>query len=118
MRSEVAMSAREFATNVTVIVAVMAIGAAIETVAPFFVAGAGQRDRRTANLGLTVCVFLLNWILSSSAAVLALSLRPAGFMSVFSLPAAAQILIGVVVLDFSIGYLSHRLLHASPLLWR
>jgi sterol desaturase/sphingolipid hydroxylase (fatty acid hydroxylase superfamily) len=83
-----------------------------------FAAGGSHRDRRTANLGLTVCVFLLNWLLSSIAAVLALSLRPAGVMRVLAVPAAVQIVAGVIAIDFSAAYLSHRLLHVIPVLWK
>jgi sterol desaturase/sphingolipid hydroxylase (fatty acid hydroxylase superfamily) len=34
------------------------------------------------------------------------------------LPVAAQAVAGIFVLDFAYGYLAHRLMHASPLLWR
>jgi len=112
------MTAREFLTNLSIILAMMAIAALLETGVPLFAARHGQRDRRTANLGLTVCVFLLNWLLSSIAAVLALSLRPAGLMSVLAVPRVMQIVIGVVAIDFSSAYLSHRLLHVIPALWR
>jgi hypothetical protein len=47
------MTAREFLTNITIILAVMAVGALLETVVPMFAAKAWKQDRRTANLGLT-----------------------------------------------------------------
>ena len=75
------MSAREFLTNVSFILAVMALGGLLEIAVPFF-AAKRDRDRRTANLALTGLGFLVNWLLSSAAAVLALSLRPAGLLSV------------------------------------
>ena len=59
------MSARDFLTNVTVIVFVMAIGALLETAVPMFAAGAWKRGRRTANLGLTALSFASNWALAS-----------------------------------------------------
>src|SRR5262249_21716483 len=34
------------------------------------------------------------------------------------MPFVAQTVIGIVVLDFGYGYLAHRLMHWSPLLWR
>ncbi len=111
------MSVREFATNVGFIVAVMAIGALLEFAVPFF-AARQDRGRRFANLAFTGLGFLTNWALASTAAILALSLRPAGLLSVTAWSPTARILLGVVLLDFSIGYLSHRTLHASPLLWR
>jgi sterol desaturase/sphingolipid hydroxylase (fatty acid hydroxylase superfamily) len=111
------MTAREFLTNLSIILVMMAIAALLETGVPLFAPGGGQRDRRAANLGLTACVFLLNWLLSSVAAVLALSLRPAGFLSMLAIPRVAQIVVGVVVIDFSAAYLSHRLLHVIPVLW-
>jgi sterol desaturase/sphingolipid hydroxylase (fatty acid hydroxylase superfamily) len=34
------------------------------------------------------------------------------------MPAWLEIACGVIILDFSIGYLSHRTMHAWPALWR
>jgi sterol desaturase/sphingolipid hydroxylase (fatty acid hydroxylase superfamily) len=52
------------------------------------------------------------------AAILALSLRPAGLIATLGWPRAAQTVVGVLCLDFSVGYLSHRTLHMSSYLWR
>src|SRR5262249_19976976 len=123
------MSAREFLTNLSIILSIMAVGALFETVVPMFAAREGARAlqasawtraRRGANLGLTAIVFLLNWLLTSIAALVALtfSLHPAGVMASLGLPFWATIILGVVVLDFSAGYLSHRGLHLVPALWR
>ena len=111
------MSTREFLTNVTFIVSVMAVGALLEIVIPFF-ASKRDGDRRRANLAFTGLSFLMNWALSSIAAVLALSLRPAGLMSVTAWSPTLRIVLGVILLDFSVGYLSHRTLHMSSWLWR
>ena len=111
------MSTREFLTNVTFIVSVMAVGALLEIVIPFF-ASKRDVDRRRANLAFTGLSFLMNWALSSIAAVLALSLRPAGLMSVTAWSPTLRIVLGVILLDFSVGYLSHRTLHMSSWLWR
>lgn len=111
------MSTREFLTNVTFILTVMAAGALLEIVVPFF-AAKPIRDRRAANVSLTVVSFLSTWLLASAAAILALTLRPTGVMATLRWPLAAQIVVGVLVLDFSVGYLSHRTLHMSPFLWR
>jgi len=115
------MSAREFLTNLSIIAGIMAIGALLETVVPMFAARSeGARDRRGANLALTTVVFLFNWLLTSIAALVALtfSLHPAGVMAGLGLPVWAQIVAGIVILDFSAGYLSHRTLHMIPALWR
>ena len=112
------MSARDFLTSVGVIVTVMAIGALIETVAPMFFAGVSKHVRRSANLWLTATSFVSNWLLASVAAVAALSLRPAGLMARLQWPLWVQVGTGIVILDFSVGYVSHRLMHAWPAMWR
>jgi sterol desaturase/sphingolipid hydroxylase (fatty acid hydroxylase superfamily) len=112
------MSARDFLTNVGVIVTMMAIASLIETVLPMFVAHAPNHRRRTANLWLTVTSFFSNWLLASVAAAAAFALRPAGLMAQLGWPMWLQIGAGIVVLDFSVGYLSHRAMHALPALWR
>jgi sterol desaturase/sphingolipid hydroxylase (fatty acid hydroxylase superfamily) len=111
------MSVREFLSNVGFILAVMAVGAMLEIAVPFF-AAKRDRDRQSANLAFTGLSFLTNWILASAAAVLALSLRPAGLLSVTAWSPTVRIVLGVVLLDFCVGYLSHRTLHMSPTLWR
>src|SRR5215510_12249177 len=99
------MSARDFLDNIAVILVVMAIGALIETVVPMFAAGSWKHGRRAANLWLTATVLALNWLLSSVAAIAALTLRPAGLMAQWHWPLWIQIVTGIVVLDFSVGYL-------------
>src|SRR5262245_28914515 len=112
------MNARDFLNNIAIILFVMAIGALIETVVPMFVAGSWQRGRRTANLWLTATSFLSNWLLASVAATAALTLRPAGLLAQLQWPLWLQIAIGIVCLDFSVGYLSHRTMHMWPAMWR
>jgi sterol desaturase/sphingolipid hydroxylase (fatty acid hydroxylase superfamily) len=111
------MSVREFLTNIGFILAVMAIGSLLEIAVPFF---AARRDpaRRAANLAFTGVSFFTNWVLASTAAILALSLRPAGLLSLTAWSPSLRVVFGIVILDFSVGYLSHRTLHASSLLWR
>ena len=75
------MTTREFLINFTIILSVMAIGSLLEIVVPLFGASGVGRARRSANLKLTGLSFLSNWLLSSLAAVAALSLRPAGVMA-------------------------------------
>lgn len=112
------MSAREFVTNVTIILAVMAIGALLETAVPMFAAKPWRHGRRAANLGLTAVGFLFNWLLASIAATAALTWRPAGLMAQVGWPSWFEIVTGIVVLDFSVGYLSHRTMHMWPPMWR
>jgi sterol desaturase/sphingolipid hydroxylase (fatty acid hydroxylase superfamily) len=112
------MTAREFLTNVTIILTIMAIGALIETALPLFVARPWARGRRGANLGLTALSFVSNWLLASVAATAALSLRPTGLLARLGWPLWLDIVVGIVVLDFSVGYASHRTMHAWPAMWR
>lgn len=112
------MTAREFLTNVTIILTVMALGALIETAVPMFAAKAWTGLRTRANLGLTALSFFSNWILASVAGTAALALRPAGPLALLGWPKWLDIVVGIVVLDFSVGYLSHRTMHAWPAMWR
>src|SRR5919201_4641046 len=112
------MSAREFLSNLSFIVMVMAVAAALETVVPMFADKPWRRGRREANLGLTAVVFLFNWVLTSIAAVAALSWRPEGILARLGLPVPVQVAIGIVLLDLSTGYLSHRVMHVWPVMWR
>lgn len=112
------MPARDFFANITIILAVMGVGALIETVLPMFTAAAWPRGRRAANLALTALTFISNWLLASVAAVLALAVQPTGVMARLDWPGWIEIVIGIVILDFSIGYLSHRTMHMWPAMWR
>src|SRR5262245_48763026 len=112
------MSLRDFLTNLSVILTVMAAAALIETGVPMFMAKPWTHARRTANLGLTAISFLSNWALSSLAALAAVWLRPAGLLAGAGWPMWVELLLGIVVLDFSVGYLSHRTMHMWPPMWR
>jgi sterol desaturase/sphingolipid hydroxylase (fatty acid hydroxylase superfamily) len=112
------MTTPEFLTNVAFILTVMAIGAAFEIAVPMFVARPWRRGRRAANLGLTAVSFLSNWLLASAAAAAALWLRPAGLMARLAWPLWLEIVVGIVALDFSVGYVSHRAMHMWPPMWR
>jgi sterol desaturase/sphingolipid hydroxylase (fatty acid hydroxylase superfamily) len=113
------MSTRQFLTNLAIIVIAMAVAALIEVVVPFAARPAAASGRRRANLALTTVVFLLNWTLSSVAAVLALALsfQPPTLMATY-LPAPVRIAAGVILLDFSAGYVAHWALHMIPAMWR
>jgi len=55
-----------------------------------------------------------------SAAILAIavSLQPPNLARNLALPMPLKIIVGVLLLDFSAGYLAHRALHLFPALWR
>ncbi|HMD37170.1 MAG TPA: sterol desaturase family protein [Vicinamibacterales bacterium] len=114
------MTVREFLNNTAILSTIMAVAAMIETAVPMFIGRSGTHGRRSANLGLTAVVFLLNWSLSSAVAVLALvlAIHPPTWTKALGLPIAAQVVAGIVILDFSAGYVSHRALHFFPVLWR
>ena len=112
------MTPSEFLTNFTIIMTVMAIGALIEIAVPMFADKPWRRGRRAANLGLTAVSFLFNWLLASLAAVAALQYRPAGLMAGLGWPFWLEVVVSIVVLDFCVGYLSHRTMHMWPPMWR
>jgi sterol desaturase/sphingolipid hydroxylase (fatty acid hydroxylase superfamily) len=112
------MNVREFLNNASIILFVMAIGAVLETAAPLFVARPWKHGRRSVNLAFTALSLLSNWLLASIAAVAALSLRPAGLLARLAWPGWIEIILGVLVLDFSVGYLSHRTMHMWAPMWR
>lgn len=112
------MSLRDFLINLSVILSVMAAAALIETAVPMFMAKPWKHSRRSANLGLTALSFVSNWLLASIAALAAVRLRPTGLLASLTWPVWLQVLIGIVVLDFSVGYLSHRTMHMWPPMWR
>src|SRR5215831_5345128 len=101
------MSVRDFLSNISVILAVMALASILETVVPLFAGRAWTRGRRTSNLGLTAIVFLVNWMLTSvvALAAFAFATRPAAFMTWVGLPPLVQIVLGVLIIDFSTSYL-------------
>ena len=112
------MSPSEFLTNFTIVMTVMAIGALIEVAVPMFADQPSRRGRRVANLGLTAVSFLFNWLLASVAALAALRYRPAGLMAGLGWPFWLEVVVSIIVLDFSVGYLSHRMMHLWPPMWR
>ncbi len=114
------MDSREFLTTAAIFIAMLGLATLTELALPLFARAPAQRVRRATNLALTALTLSLNWALSGAAALvaLALSLHGPGPMSRLGIPLAAQIIGGFLVLDFSFGYLAHRTMHMSPLLWR
>jgi sterol desaturase/sphingolipid hydroxylase (fatty acid hydroxylase superfamily) len=114
------VTVREFLTNVAMLSTIMAVAGLIEVAVPMFSHRSWTRGRRAANLVLTAVVFLLNWLLSSATAILALamSLQPPAVARGLSLPTSNQIVAGIVTLDLTAGYLAHRAQHRFPILWQ
>jgi sterol desaturase/sphingolipid hydroxylase (fatty acid hydroxylase superfamily) len=112
------MTVQQFLSNATIILTVMSAGALIEALVPMFAVKPWKHGRRGANLGLTALSLGSNWLLASIGAVLALRWRPAGLLAQTQWPGWAQVAVGIVVLDFCVGYLSHRTMHMWPAMWR
>jgi sterol desaturase/sphingolipid hydroxylase (fatty acid hydroxylase superfamily) len=114
------MTPREFLTSATLVLAMLAVSSLIELALPLFARSPALRGRKATNLAMTALTLVLNWALTVVAAgvAYAVSFQGPGLMDRLGIPLAAQIAAGFVVLDFSFGYVAHRALHASPLLWR
>jgi sterol desaturase/sphingolipid hydroxylase (fatty acid hydroxylase superfamily) len=108
----------EFLRSISVIVALMAVAALLETIVPLFARGARSRGRQRANLGLTALTFAGNWALASAAALapLATATQDAGIARLGLAP-WPQVFVSIAVLDFC-TYLAHRSMHVTPELWR
>lgn len=98
----------------------MALLSLLESVIPLATALSLGGARRRTNLLLTAVTLSFHGAVAWGAALVAATWQPgkAGLLAGSGLPFLAQAVIGVVLLDFSFGYLSHRLMHAHPLLWR
>ena len=107
------MTSREFLIYVTVILAVMAVAALIETAVPMFAAHGREDGLQAANLGLTALSFVSKWLLASAAALAAVTLRAEGLLARADWSVWVQVGVGIVVLDFSVGYLSHNDAHVA-----
>lgn len=107
----------DFSANVLPVVALMAVLALAEAILPFQRRPADRRDTATTNLALMATVFIVNWALASATTLLP-SLHPSGLLARLGLPAGLEMIVGIVLLDFFSGYLAHRAMHGSALLWR
>ena len=114
------MSADTFLTNIGAIILVMALLAAVELAIPLFARPLGRRSIGRANLRLMSLTFAANWAIMTIGAALAVAftLESSGLLTRLGMPFAAQLAVGMVVLDFAYGYAAHWALHRSPLLWR
>ena len=116
MRSSGMMNASDYLTTVAFVLSVMAAVAVIEVAIPLFVRPATPSRRRRANLAMTLQALLFAFVLTAAAAVLPFA--SPGLMASIALPATAQLVLGIVALDFAYGYLAHRTMHMAPVLWR
>jgi sterol desaturase/sphingolipid hydroxylase (fatty acid hydroxylase superfamily) len=69
---------------------------------------------------MTMQSLLFAFVLSSAVAFVAWTF-PLGsprLLEAAGLPAAGQLVLGIVALDFAFGYVAHRTMHASARLWR
>src|SRR5947207_975534 len=106
------MTTRQFLFNLAIIGTAMALISLFEIAVPLYARGNDARGRAPANLGLALVTFLLNWGMTTSAAMIALvfSMRN-GFLASLGLSMAAQIAVTIVVLDFFFGYVARRTMH-------
>jgi sterol desaturase/sphingolipid hydroxylase (fatty acid hydroxylase superfamily) len=112
--------AHEPALRLAAFVAVFAVMAGWELLAPRRARSLGRLQRWPANLGIVVLNTLIVRLLFPAAAVgvaLAVQTRGWGLLPVTGLPGWAAVVAGVVLLDLAI-YLQHVLFHAVPALWR
>src|SRR6185295_10341467 len=112
------MRAQEFLTSATIVFAVMGLVAFVEMAVPLFAPPSALRGRRTANLGMAILVIASTWAATATAALMAAAFATGapGVLARLGLPIAAQVVIGVVVLDFTFGYLAHWAMHVVPVL--
>jgi sterol desaturase/sphingolipid hydroxylase (fatty acid hydroxylase superfamily) len=112
--------AHEPALRLAAFVAVFAVMAGWELLAPRRARSLGRLQRWPANLSIVVLNTLLVRLLFPAAAVgvaLAVQTRGWGLLPVTGLPGWAAVVAGVVLLDLAI-YLQHVVFHAVPALWR
>src|SRR6187399_2314714 len=109
------MTIPQFFSNLTLIFTLMGLAAVVEIAVPMVSRPAGGARFR-ANLGMTVVALVSNAVLISATAFLAAGDKGAGLFARAGIPPAAQLVLGIVVLDFGFGYLAHRLMHVFPVL--
>jgi sterol desaturase/sphingolipid hydroxylase (fatty acid hydroxylase superfamily) len=105
--------------RIALLIAGYAILWSIESIVPLYRAGNGRIRRALPNVGLTVLLLLTNLALSFLAAGVASFVvsHRAGVLFLLQLPAWANVLIGIAVLDL-FAYVAHVLLHKAPFVWR
>lgn len=110
----------EHTLRLTAFLAVFALMAAWEALAPLRRANFSRRQRWPHNLALLAIDVLALRLLAPGAAIavaVAGETQGWGFLQAVDLPAWAELLIAIAVLDLAI-YFQHVLFHAVPVLWR
>ncbi|MGH7898848.1 MAG: sterol desaturase family protein [Candidatus Binatia bacterium] len=110
----------ELFPTAAIVLVTLALASVMEVVVPMVERPAAHRGRRAANLGLTATTVVLNWALSAAAAGASLVMagNGTGLMTELGIPRASQIVVGFLLIDFAFGYVAHRLMHRSSMLWR
>ncbi len=105
--------------SVALILAVMSLIAALETVIPLQARGHWSRAHAGPNLALTFLTFATNALLSGAlvAALVWLQERDLGLLRAFVLPPLASLALVLLALDLSF-YVAHVAMHKLPVLWR
>jgi len=113
------MSALQYSRTVLVVLGVMAAIAVVEATLPLFVRPT-LPGRQRANLAMTLQTLAFAFVLTSVVSVAAVWLPFASpaFMAALGLPTFAQLIVGIVAIDFAFGYVAHWSMHASPVLWK
>jgi len=101
------------------ILAVMAVGALLETAIPLQARGRWHSAHVGPNLALTFLTFATNMVFNGALVMTLMWLQSTGLglLHVFELPPLVTVLIVVLVLDFSF-YVAHVSMHRIPALWR
>jgi len=111
------MNAKAFLSTIALTLAVMGLAALLELAVPLHSAASGRGRRRRTNLGVTAATILFNGVLAALGVAFAAAVPP-GPALLSSVPFGVEVVLSVIAFDFGYGYLAHRLMHESGLLWR
>jgi sterol desaturase/sphingolipid hydroxylase (fatty acid hydroxylase superfamily) len=113
------MSTHGYLGSVAAVLSVMAGVALLEAAIPLF-ARPRLPGRRTANLAMTAQTLVVGFLLTSAVGLAAVHvpLGSPALMAAAGMPPVVQLVVGIVALDFAFGYVAHRTMHVSPLLWK
>jgi sterol desaturase/sphingolipid hydroxylase (fatty acid hydroxylase superfamily) len=112
------MTIRDFLASFALAAGLMALLSLVEIALPLHPRAGTGRGRARANITLTIMVFALNWLLMTGVAMIAVRFSAqVGPAALSRIPALAQVLLGVAILDF-FTYVAHLGMHKVPLLWR
>jgi sterol desaturase/sphingolipid hydroxylase (fatty acid hydroxylase superfamily) len=106
-------------TTIGVLLVAMGVLSVVEAVIPLRRRGAWNAKHLVPNLALTLVTVVLSAALNVGILLGLAWVQSGGWglLNLIALPAALEILLGVVVLDLA-WYATHVSMHKSPLLWR